>query len=645
MLITLFHFLSAYGITPKCQSDWVNIMNSQSDSELPSYYASMYLYSGFGVNSLGNFESCKGIVEAKYVLEVYSDYPPVVVALCGPKSCTESDYYESPLPVVASASSVPPTYSVVFPEEYQEANYGTLSYGAICMLVFIGTIVTISMQATFTDYFLGGENENYRALQYLLCFSLTKNVKRLFTPRAQERLGKKDSLEFLDGVRVLSIGWVILGHTAINYLEFTVTSNFDNVLDNADQPIFLLGYAGFYAVDTFFWISGVLMAYLFIIEVNKYPSFSIGKLSMVYLHRYLRITPTFMFCTMFFWSLEAYIGGGPVWIDIDYFIGSCDYWYANIIYLSNFIPDWGVSTCLGVGWYLANDMQFYIISTLVLLIYTKVSRAIGWLLMFCLCCTNIVASGMIAHKFELNPVFFAPSQTSDYLRFYYTKPYNRIVCYILGLCCGIIVYTYRKYEETNEVYDRFALSLAKLQKLWCARILSFVIGLSLINSLIYLLYSTLRYPGDKYEFNNWSDTENYTFIALERFVYGMGLSLVLLPVLLGYFTPISRLLSWYPWSVISRFTFTMYLIHYNMIQIILKSQKTELVLDQYTDIRDAVLFFLLSLLFSIPITMLIEIPFMNIERLMFARWAPDRSCPKESDLLENPIAKQKYKET
>ena len=46
-------------------------------------------------------------------------------------------------------------------------------------------------------------------------------------------------------------------------------------------------------------------------------------------------------------------------------LGKCDkYWWYNILYINNFKQDAGL--CVGHVWYLANDMQFFLLSPIFL---------------------------------------------------------------------------------------------------------------------------------------------------------------------------------------------------------------------------------------------------------------------------------------
>lgn len=624
MFSPLFLFISTTsGMSAECSEEWGKILQFPVNPGIGKDYALMWEYSGFNFNNLGNFDECKKIDRAKYALLVYSESPVIVETLCGPSNCTEEDYF--------TFSALPPGV-VVFPEKYQRDRYHTYSSGAICMLVFIGIITAIAIMGTFMDYLVIDSRDSI-GFRILLCFSILSNGKRLLTTRSQERLGKPDALGLLDGIRVMSIGWVILGHTCLNYFSITAISNFQTAVHELSTANYIIVYGGFYAVDSFFWLSGLLMSYLFILEVHKTATFSMWKLAMVYIHRYLRITPVFMFAALFFWSMQVYLGSGPLWVDIGSLTGDCDkHWYTNMIYLNNFIPDWKTSNCLGVGWYLADDMQYFVISPVIILLYCKYNKLFGWAAVGLLCILSVVTSGYVAHHFNLSPAIFAASNGSNYFDFYYNKPYTRVAPYALGVACGFIVYSYRKYQDTNEVYDSISLMIAKSQEKWYIRVITFIVGLALLNVLIFSQYDNYKHPGSGLEYHHWSRTDNIAFIALERLVYGLAMSCIFLPMVLGHFKPITAFLSLYPFSLLARFTFAIYLIHYSIIQTMLRSQKNVLILDEYNNIRDTIYFFIVSLMFAVPVVLLIEMPSGNLEKLLFGK-APPHAKPKEEAFL------------
>ena len=139
----------------------------------------------------------------------------------------------------------------------------------------------------------------------------------------------------------------------------------------------------FVSVDTFFLMSGCLVSYLMLKELDK----TRGRVNflVMYIHRYLRyyliisnehkssiktyyfsnrLTGFYGFLIFFLTTVWRHCGSGPNHI----------FWYeaeecaktpwVNLLYINNFdieyLEDQG--GCLGVTWYLANDMQFFLIA-------------------------------------------------------------------------------------------------------------------------------------------------------------------------------------------------------------------------------------------------------------------------------------------
>jgi peptidoglycan/LPS O-acetylase OafA/YrhL len=119
-------------------------------------------------------------------------------------------------------------------------------------------------------------------------------------------------------------------------------TNYNDIKRAFKQPETAIVYGGFYAVDTFFWLSGLLMAFLFLKELEARK----GRLSglqwfMVWFHRVWRILPIYAFVLFLTWGYSRYIGDGPIFWLVDYMNNDCKkYWWSNLTFTSNFIPDW-----------------------------------------------------------------------------------------------------------------------------------------------------------------------------------------------------------------------------------------------------------------------------------------------------------------
>ena len=116
----------------------------------------------------------------------------------------------------------------------------------------------------------------------------------------------------------------------------------------------------FFSVDTFFFMSGILISYMTFPELEK-KRFS---LSMFYIHRYIRLTMPLAFAIAFTAAFPRFMSFGPIF-NVSHDSENCrEYGWRNILYINNFFER---GDCLGQTWYLANDMQFYILSPIIFL--------------------------------------------------------------------------------------------------------------------------------------------------------------------------------------------------------------------------------------------------------------------------------------
>ena len=115
-----------------------------------------------------------------------------------------------------------------------------------------------------------------------------------------------------------------------------------------------------FSVDTFFFMSGLLISYMTFPELEKKRFSQV----MFYIHRYIRLTMPLAFAIAFTAAFPKFMSYGPVY-ELDYESQACrDYGWRNLLYINNFFEG---ASCLGQTWYLANDMQFYILSPIIFL--------------------------------------------------------------------------------------------------------------------------------------------------------------------------------------------------------------------------------------------------------------------------------------
>lgn len=84
-------------------------------------------------------------------------------------------------------------------------------------------------------------------------------------------------------------------------------------------------------VDTFFVISGLLVSYHLLRELERNK----GRLNigLFYLRRYLRFTPTYAIVLAFMATLVIYVGSGPNWFNVETSVFACrKTWWQHFLY-------------------------------------------------------------------------------------------------------------------------------------------------------------------------------------------------------------------------------------------------------------------------------------------------------------------------
>jgi hypothetical protein len=211
---------------------------------------------------------------------------------------------------------------------------------------------------------------------FLADFSAIKTLRRIFTMKQKN---DDDSFTFINGIRVLALFWIIIGHSIAFGLSYT--SNIVNLLVWTRNVSFQLVINATLSVDTFFVLSGFLTAILFIRQVKKEGKLSPRLLFLYYVHRYIRLTPTFLLVILVSINLTPYFGQGPVYPSQKGFESDAcrsGLWWTSVLYVGNLVKTHDM--CLGITWYLHNDMQFHWIAPLALIPFVLGRKSISFII-------------------------------------------------------------------------------------------------------------------------------------------------------------------------------------------------------------------------------------------------------------------------
>uniref|UniRef100_A0A182JNH8 Acyltransferase 3 domain-containing protein n=1 Tax=Anopheles christyi TaxID=43041 RepID=A0A182JNH8_9DIPT len=284
-------------------------------------------------------------------------------------------------------------------------------------------------------------------------FSLRRNWIRL---RADAISALHRDLLYIDGLRVLINHLVIILHSfliasvapARNYSEL------EHLTNNSPMRIYLSSNA--YLVQIFFTIGGYLLSVNFLRDADRSPidaRYAGNKI----LNRLLRLLPVYAYFLLFSVSanvrFDVNVNGFRLFTAEN---AICrQNWWSNVFFVNNFL--WPKELCLMHTWYLAADLQLFLMAMGVLWLVHRWPKHAGLVFL-----AGVVASfaipGYITHQHKLHPVMPAKLSEAKFLTMYepwirriYLPSYANTGCYLYGVIAG---YLYHQIKNHKMQLDR-----------------------------------------------------------------------------------------------------------------------------------------------------------------------------------------------
>ncbi|XP_055327622.1 nose resistant to fluoxetine protein 6-like [Paramacrobiotus metropolitanus] len=428
----------------------------------------------------------------------------------------------------------------------------------------------------------------------LLAFSLYGNGKKILdTCSTNDR-----SLSCIHGIRFLSMTWVLLGHTY--GFGFMVIRNLVVVEDVLGNFWFQAIANATVSVDTFFTMSGLLVCYLFVLNYEKTKKFPVIQ---YYIHRYWRLTAVYAVIMGVYLSLFKYLNIGPMWNPNGMEVDSCSYsWWTNLLYVNNLVRT--SQQCMGWTWYLANDMQFYWVTPLILLPLVKLPIA-GFVSMGIFMVAHLASTAVISAEYHVNPSILGNggdltnmaegTNLWDYFNRYYIKPWCRMGPYIIGLLFG---YLLAKYKEKP-----VRMSLVTAFFIWIVAAVS-------ATAVLYGLWHVNQ--GEE----SLDLPASVTYNTLHRSVWALCVCWVIFACVQGYGGFVNTLLSWKAFIPLSRLTYCCYLIHIPIMMIYYLGLTTTEDFSHYSAVYHFFGTLLVTYGFAFIFTVGCESPLLALEKLI-----------------------------
>ena len=386
-------------------------------------------------------------------------------------------------------------------------------------------------------------------MEMLKSFSIVKNGNIILSTATG-----KGHLHCLTGMRSISMCWIIYGHLYLlgQFLGYSKSVENRKLVEDIALGKAGTGYLillnAFPAVDTFFFMSGTLVAYL------TFPAFDKKKfdLAMFYIHRYIRLTIPLAFYIAFEAAFAGYMTYGPIF-DTSASTDHCrNTGWRNILYINNFFKF--DEACLGQTWYLANDMQFYILSPFIMYPIWKRPKygVMGAVTIYALLTILI---GTITYEYQIPPSNGFPfSQPTDFdmSTHFYAAPYIRFQPYLIGILLGYLLYK----TKSKEVRIPHGLNIVMWQ-------------LSLLTMYLVIFGISTLLEDDSPTGHSWNSFQSIMYNCFSKTGWSLALAWIVFSCQKGYGGVVNSFLSWKAWIPMSKLTYGAYLIHITCQQIVL----------------------------------------------------------------------------
>ncbi|KAH8347526.1 hypothetical protein KR059_012050, partial [Drosophila kikkawai] len=522
------------------------------------YYGNFY--------SLGNFDECLSIstqfnssyIRGKYCLLSVSlgeilgiaalKTRPVNIGTCFPASCLAAQAEEH-LEQALHSFSLNISTSLSISESTCQTNESKAWDGlTIFTVVVLSAMAILVALSTIYDYVVGSQAALVKA------FSARANSRALF--RIVERNSNPKVIDCLHGIRCLSIIWVVFSHV---YLYFMLMPNINlvQVISWAETPIANVVLHGVFSVDSFFFLGGLLVS-LIALGLMVHTK---GKLNvpLMYLHRLIRILPVLAVAILVYMKLMPLVSGGPLFYNGYHGKEACEKgWYWTLLFIQNYAT---TDICLDHSWYLAVDMQLYLISPFLLLALWKW----GWKAVTGIGVLIVLLSGCLLATMMVNHFSFLIKNTSGNdlaSHKLYQATHRHAAPWLIGFLFGYFLHVNRG--------KKFRLNAL-------AVIMGWLLSLSMLAASLFALY-----PASRWNAPALSTVEESLYYTLSRLAWPLALCWIVFACMQGYGGLANSFLSSPLWQPLSRLSYSVYIWHMFVVEVTSKSVRTSVYFSDYS---------------------------------------------------------------
>ncbi|KAK6620386.1 hypothetical protein RUM44_006787 [Polyplax serrata] len=509
---------------------------------------------------------------------------------CIPHTCAHSDL-QSHLEGIVNRYTNGTGFDVeikVESEMCQQRKPFKVSASFLTVSCFFGFVIFVTALATLLDVFRTTKEKSNGLDSFLRCFSLKRNVRTLVNVSRSE-----DDVQSVHGVRMLNALMLVLCHKSMA-LFFIPYSNRTSMVEKLSQPWSIIARIASLYTDSFIMLSGLLTSYSFLRTLNR-----TGKLDLrsEYLNRLIRIVPPLAAIILLCTFILPEMGSGPQWnLTVSHHADKCKRnWWRNLLFVHNYFGF--ENMCLTHTHHMGIDSQLFFLSPLLVYVLFK-WPVYGTSLLVGMAATSTMAR--YSATVEKNLSFFiypgiSVSRMFDTANYSYIIPFHRLTSYVIGIFFGFLLRQYGKSCRVKSSYLRIGWTVT-------------------LTFLSYVLVKAYDMNRPEYVYDSM---DAGVYAALAPIAWCLLVGWIIFVSHMGCGGTLGKLTSSKYYLIWTRLSYSVYLTQFPIFFFNVGLQKHP---QQYSIfLLVNVLEYLSILLASVMLTLLFDLPFVNLKKLLIQR--------------------------
>ncbi|XP_049519668.1 nose resistant to fluoxetine protein 6 isoform X1 [Dermacentor silvarum] len=474
------------------------------------------------------------------------------------------------------------------PRPWNTTQLGIVIFAAVLLLaIIIGTMVDL-----FVDQESAFAKKCGLLFQVAMAFSAKSNTRMLLNVASKHQVDQY-SLQFLHGVRCLTIMHIVLGHT-----HMVLSDSFSRLLNlfiaTSEWPKVIIP-AAFNGVDTFFFISGFLLSHILSKQKGNGPAVFL----IAMLRRLIRMCVPLFFVIMWFYLLPRFVTGPDTETFFQkFYVDMEENWWRLLVQIRNFF-ELTPQDILSHTWYLSTDFQLFVVSLLILLTFRR-RKPVALAALAVLSLLGCAIATWTVARYHLLPFIIIPFP--DYPRMistlneYYTKPFYHAVCYFSGCMTSLIVADFGQ----RKIPKMFQLA-GWVASISCGLFCVFV-----------------KFPWYLSQ-NPTSDDAELVVAFFDRIIWSFCLSWITLACATSRGGALSKFLSWNAFVPLSKLSYGVYLIHWPFLELLMHSSRERVYWSVFNQVTLCFAVLVWCFLLSYLTFIACEAPTGALDKLLFSR--------------------------